>query len=156
MRVAVFSTQPYERPFLEAAADGHELAFFDARLSPATAGLAGGFDAVSVFVNDDVSAETLETLGGQGIRLVVTRSAGYNHVDLEAADRRGITVARVPAYSPNAVSEFTVGLILTLGRQIHRAHNRVREHNFALGGLVGSNCGTRRSAWSAPARSGPR
>ena len=116
---------------------GHELHFFDSRLSPATAPLAAGFAGVSVFVNDNVSRETVEQLAASGTRVIATRSAGFNHIDLEAAAEHGITVVRVPAYSPNAISEFTVGLILTLGRQIHRAYNRVRELNFSLEGLEG-------------------
>ena len=137
MKVAVFSTAPYERPFLDTANSGHDLTYLETRLSRETVGLAAGFDAVAVFVNDSVDAEVLTALRQHGIRLLATRSAGYNHIDLEAADACGITVARVPAYSPNAVSEFTLALILTLGRRVHRAYNRVREHNFALTGLVG-------------------
>jgi D-lactate dehydrogenase len=139
MKVAVFSTKSYDRRSLETANQqhGHELHFFEGRLIPATAPLAAGFTGVSVFVNDDVSRTTMEQLAASGTRIVATRSAGYNHIHLAAAAEHGITVARVPAYSPNAVSEFTVGLILTLGRQIHRAYNRVRELNFSLEGLEG-------------------
>ena len=139
MKVAVFSTKSYDRRSLEAAnpSHGHELHFFEGRLKPATAPLAVGFTGVSVFVNDDVSRKTIEHLAASGIRIVATRSAGFNHIDLAAAAEHGITVVRVPAYSPNSVSEFTIGLILTLGRQIHRAYNRVRELNFALEGLEG-------------------
>ena len=139
MKVAVFSTKSYDQRSLEAANQphGHELHFFEGRLKPATAPLAAGFTGVSVFVNDEVSRKTIEQLAASGTRIVATRSAGFNHIDLAAAAAYGITVARVPAYSPNAISEFTVGLILTLGRQIHRAYNRVRELNFSLEGLEG-------------------
>lgn len=139
MRVAVFSTKPYDRTFLEAAnqAHGHELVFLEPRLAPSTAPLAGGFPAVCVFVNDQVNAAVLERLSQHGTRLVATRTAGFNHIDLLAAQRLGVTVARVPAYSPYAVAEHTVGLILTLNRKIHRAYNRVRDGNFALDGLLG-------------------
>jgi D-lactate dehydrogenase len=139
MRVAVFSTKPYDRRSLEAhnGPHGHELTFVESRLGPETATLAHGFPGVCVFVNDIVDAATLETLAAGGTRLVALRCAGFNNVDLAAAERVGIAVARVPAYSPHAVSEFTVGLILTLNRQIHRAYNRVRENNFALDGLLG-------------------
>lgn len=139
MRVAVFSTKPYDRRSLEAAnaVHGHELSFIEARLGPETATLAEGFPAVCVFVNDVVDAAALEMLATGGTRLVALRCAGFNNVDLAAAKRLGIAVVRVPAYSPHAVSEFTVGLILTLNRQIHRAYNRVRENNFALDGLLG-------------------
>lgn len=139
MRVAVFGTKPYDRRSLEAAGagHGHELVFIEARLGPETAALADGFAAVCVFVNDVVDAATLAMLAKGGTRLVALRCTGFNNVDLAAARRLGIAVARVPAYSPHAVSEFTVGLILTLNRQIHRAYNRVRENNFALDGLLG-------------------
>ena len=139
MRVAVFSTKPYDRRSLEAAnaAHGHELVFVESRLGPDTAMLARGFSAVCAFVNDVVDAATLEVLAGGGTRLVALRCTGYNNVDLAVAGRLGIAVVRVPAYSPHAVAEFTVGLILTLNRQIHRAYNRVRENNFALDGLLG-------------------
>ena len=139
MKVAVFSTKSYDRRSLEAANQqhGHELHFFEGRLRPATAPLAAGLTGVSVFVNDDVSRKTIEQLAASGTRIIATRSAGFNHIDLAAAAEHGITVARVPAYSPNAVSEFTVGLILTLGRQIHRAYNRVRELQFFARGAGG-------------------
>jgi D-lactate dehydrogenase len=139
MRVAVFSTKPYDRRSLEAANAtlGHEFVFVEARLGPETALLAEGFPAVCVFVNDVVDAAVLEVLARGGTRLVALRCAGFNNVDLTAAKHLGIKVVRVPAYSPHAVSEFTVGLILTLDRQIHRSFNRVRENNFALEGLLG-------------------
>ncbi|MEV4479139.1 2-hydroxyacid dehydrogenase [Micromonospora coxensis] len=139
MRVAVFSTKPYDRDFLTAAnADGrHELALLEPRLSVETATLARGADAVCAFVNDDLGAPVLEQLAGAGVRVVALRSAGYNHVDVAAAAKLGLTVVRVPEYSPYAVAEHCVGLMLALNRKIHRAHNRVREHNFALTGLLG-------------------
>ena len=99
--------------------------------------LADGFPAVCLFVNDLCDAEVLEILAAGGTRLVALRCAGFNNVDLAAAADLGIPVVRVPAYSPHAVAEFTVGLILTLNRQIHRAYNRTRENNFALDGLLG-------------------
>ena len=139
MRVAVFSTRPYDRQFLTAANAGgrHELSFFDARLTAETADLAAGFEAVCVFVNDTVDAAVLERAAAAGVRLVTLRAAGFNNVDLAAARARGVAVARVPAYSPHAVAEHTLALILTLNRKIHRAYNRVREGNFALDGLLG-------------------
>ena len=139
MRMAVVSAKPYDRRSLEAAnaAQGQERVFVESRLGPDTAMLASGFSAVCVFVNDVVDATTLDALAGGGTRLVARRCTGYNTVDLAAAGRLGIAVVRVPAYSPHAVAEFTVGLILTLNRQIHRAYNRVRENNFALDGLLG-------------------
>ena len=139
MKVAVFSAKPYDRDSLNEMNDpfGHELVYFETRLSPMTTRLAEGFPAVSVFVNDNVNADTIADLTAGGTRLIATRSAGYNQIDLEAAAQHGIVVARVPAYSPNAVSEFTVGLMLMLARQIHRGYQRTREHNFELSGLLG-------------------
>lgn len=137
MRVAVFSTKPYDREHLAPAAGPHELLFLEARLDSITAALAEGKDAVCCFVNDDLSGPVLEQLATGGTRLVALRSAGYNHVDLVAAHALGLTVGRVPAYSPHAVAEHTVGLVLALNRKIHRAYNRVRDGNFALHGLVG-------------------
>ncbi len=140
MDVAVFSTKPYDRRFLDAAAAGrHRLRYLEARLTPETAVLAQGAGAVCAFVNDQVDAAVLEAFGRLGVRLVALRSAGFNNVDLVAARRHGVTVARVPAYSPEAVAEHTVALILSLNRGIHRAHARVREGNFALEGLLGFN-----------------
>ena len=138
MRVAMFSTKPYDRRSFEArkAASGHEIHFWS--LGWGRDGAAGrGFPAVCLFVNDVCDAATLELLAAGGTRLVALRCAGFNNVDLAAAARLGIPVVRVPAYSPYAVAEFTVGLILTLNRQIHRAYNRTREDNFALDGLMG-------------------
>ncbi len=139
MDVAVFNTRPYDRQFLEAASQGtgHSFMWLEARLTAQTAGLAAGFPAVCVFVNDTVDAAVLEALAHGGTRLVATRSAGFNHIDLKAAARLGITVARVPAYSPHAVAEHAIAMILTLNRKTHRAYNRVREGNFALDGLLG-------------------
>lgn len=141
MRVAVFSAKAYDRRFLDAAngAFGHDLDYFEARLDADTARLATGYPAVCVFVNDRLDAPTLRTLAAGGTRAVALRCAGYNNVDLAAAEALGITVVRVPAYSPEAVAEFTLGLMLALDRNIPRAWNRVRENNFALDGLIGRN-----------------
>jgi D-lactate dehydrogenase len=135
----VFSTKSYDEEFLGAAAvgSGHDLIFFQPRLTVETAALADGFGAVCAFVNDDLSWPVLERLAQGGVGLVALRSAGFNHVDLSAASRLGLTVAHVPAYSPHAVAEHAVALILTLDRRVHRAFNRVREGNFALTGLLG-------------------
>lgn len=138
MKIAVFSTKPYDREFLSSAnASRHELHFFEPHLSEQTAGLAAGFEAVCVFVNDQVNAAVIATLESLGVRLIALRCAGYNNVDLSAATKHGITVVRVPAYSPYAVAEHTIALMLALNRKLHRAYNRVREGNFALDGLVG-------------------
>lgn len=139
MDIAVFSTKPYERPFLTAAAKnaGHALRELDARCTTATAELARGCTAASIFVGDDASAPALEALHAVGVRALLLRSAGFNHVDIACAERLGLVVARVPAYSPHAVAEHAVGLMLTLNRKFHRAYNRVREQNFSLDGLMG-------------------
>lgn len=138
MKICLFSARSYDRQsFEEAAGDGVEFLFLEDRLSAATAGLAAGCDAACLFVNDDGGADSLAALHEAGVRYVALRSAGFNHVDLAAAERLGMPVVRVPAYSPNAVAEHTIALILALNRRIHRAYNRVRDRNFALDGLVG-------------------
>lgn len=139
MRVAFFSTKPYDEHFFKAAnrGHGHELRFLESRLSVQTAQLARGAVVVCAFVNDELSAAVLDRLAQQEVRLIALRSAGYNNVDLDAAQELGMTVVRVPAYSPHSVAEHTVGLMLTLNRKLHRAYNRVREGNFALDGLLG-------------------
>ena len=139
MRVAVFSAHPFDREFFDAANRTHrlQLDYFEPRLTAATAPLAAGYPAVCAFVNDDLGAGVLDALARGGTRMLALRSAGFNHVDLDAARRLGLTVARVPAYSPHAVAEHTVALILALNRKIYRAYARVREMNFALDGLLG-------------------
>lgn len=139
MRVAVFNTKPYDREFLAAANadERHEFVFLEPLLSPATAKLAEGFTAVCAFVNDRLDTPVLEVLAAGGVRLIALRCAGFNNVDLPTAARLGIRVIRVPAYSPHAVAEHTVGLMLALNRKLHKAYNRVREGNFSLDGLLG-------------------
>jgi len=137
--VAFFSAKPYDRRAFARAneAHGHDLRFLEPRLTGETVPLADGFPGVCAFVNDLLERAVLEALAGGGTRLVALRSAGFNHVDLEAAGELGLTVARVPAYSPHAVAEHAAGLVLALNRRIHRAYARVREGNFALDGLMG-------------------
>lgn len=139
MRIAMFSTKPYDRRSFESAnaAHGHAFSFLEPRLTPDTVLLAAGAEAVCPFVNDDLSAVTLEALAAGGTRLIALRCAGFNNVDLKAAARLGLAVARVPAYSPHAVAEFTIGLLLSLVRGVHRAYQRTRDGNFALDGLLG-------------------
>src|SRR5580693_2227049 len=142
--VAVFDTKPYDRDYLGRSAHSAELElrFHEFRLEPDTAFAANGTEAVCVFVNDVVNRDVLEHLTGSGVRLVALRCAGFNNVDLKAAKALGLAVTRVPSYSPHAVAEHTIALILTLNRKIHRAFNRVREFNFSLSGLVGFDlCG---------------
>ena len=135
VKVAIFSAKKYDREFLSAAnASRHELRFFEPHLNEETVGLATGFEAVCVFVNDHVDAAVIGTLKSLGVRLIALRCAGYNNVDLAAAKKHGVTVVRVPAYSPHAVAEHTIALMLALNRKLHRAYNRLREGNFALDG----------------------
>jgi D-lactate dehydrogenase len=138
VKVAVFSAKNYDREFLNSAnTSQHDLHFFEPHLSEQTVALAEGFEAVCVFVNDTVDALVVAKLKGLGVRLIALRCAGYNNVDLAATEKYGLTVVRVPGYSPYAVAEHTIGLILALNRKLHRAHNRVREGNLALDGLLG-------------------
>lgn len=137
MNVAIYSTRPWDETYLGEANTGHELRFLEAKLDHTTTSLAADADAVCVFVNDLVDRQVIEDLAGLGVRFLALRSAGFNHVDLAAAAEFGITVVRVPAYSPHAVAEHTLALLLALNRNIHRAHNRVREGNFRLDGLLG-------------------
>ncbi|MDF1738610.1 MAG: 2-hydroxyacid dehydrogenase [Verrucomicrobiales bacterium] len=141
LKLAVYDTKPYDREYLSAApgSDRVELQFHDFRLNPETARLAKGAAAVCAFVNDQLDRACLEVLAETGVKLVALRCAGFNNVDVEAANDLGIALVRVPAYSPHSVAEHAVGLLLTLNRKIHRSYNRVREQNFSLGGLVGFN-----------------
>jgi D-lactate dehydrogenase len=139
MRIAFYDTKSYDRDHFGRAAGADHLAweFHEFRLSTETAGTAQGAHVVCVFVNDRLDRDCLRTLRANGVTLVVLRCAGFNNVDLDAARTLGIAVTRVPAYSPHAVAEHAVALLLTLNRKIHRAYNRVREMNFSLSGLVG-------------------
>lgn len=135
----MFSTKPYDQTAFGAIAGstGHHIDFLEDRLRERTAALAAGADAVCIFVNDVADAAVLRALHAAGVRYVALRCAGFNNVDLAAAAALGIEVVRVPAYSPNAVAEHTIALILALNRRIHKAYNRVRDGNFSLDGLVG-------------------
>lgn len=141
MKTAIFSTKPYDQRYFEKFADPqvHQLSFYEASLNASTAKLAQGFEAVCVFVNDRLDAETIEILAQKGVKLIALRCAGFNNVDLEAAKQHHVQVARVPAYSPEAVAEHAMALILTLNRKTHKAYNRVREGNFSLDRLTGFN-----------------
>ncbi len=141
MRVAVFSSKCYDQQSLSdanaALGLGHELVFLEPRLTAETSALARGYACVCPFVNDELNAQVIRDLAAGGTRLLALRSAGFNHVDLKAAAQHGLTVVRVPAYSPHAVAEHAVGLILSLNRKLHRAYARVRDGNFELDGLMG-------------------
>ncbi|MFW5761900.1 MAG: 2-hydroxyacid dehydrogenase [Cyclobacteriaceae bacterium] len=139
MEVAIFSTKPYDKQFLEEANKkfGHKLHFFEDSLTDETVVFTQHIDAICVFVNDRISADLIKKLADNNVKLVALRCAGFNNVDIDAAYQHGIKVVRVPAYSPYAVAEHTLAMILTLNRKTHRAYNRVREGNFSLNGLIG-------------------
>lgn len=139
MKVAVFSAKAYDKRFLLEANTpyGFTFKFFEPHLDESTVKLAAGYQAVCVFVHDDLNAATVAALAEAGVQLIALRCAGYNNVDLAAAKACGLTVVRVPAYSPHAVAEHAIALILGLNRRIYRAYNRVREGNFSLEGLMG-------------------
>jgi D-lactate dehydrogenase len=139
MRTLIYSSQTYDREsFLAAQVPADiELHFQPARLTLDTVALAEAYEVVCAFINDDLSAPVLEQLAAGGTRLIALRSAGFNHVDLAAAQRLRLSVVRVPAYSPHAVAEHAVALILSLNRHLHRACNRTRDGDFSLHGLTG-------------------
>lgn len=137
MKIAFFSTQHYDKEYFTRYNSNHELVFFEAPLNEKTAPLAARCQAVCAFVNDSLNAGVIKLLAETGVQLIAMRCAGYNNVDLAAAQTHNIKVARVPAYSPHAVAEYAVALILTLNRKTHKAYNRVREGNFSLEKLTG-------------------
>jgi D-lactate dehydrogenase len=139
MKIIVYSTKPYDETFLKSAAEGLDdsLTFLETRLTTETVQLAADHDVVCVFVNDQLDADILKALSNLGVRMIALRCAGFNNVDLKTAAQLGICVARVPAYSPHAVAEHAVALILSLNRNIHRAYGRTRDGNFSLDGLLG-------------------
>lgn len=139
MRIAFFSAKPFERQAFTAAnvLHGHVLEMFAERLHAGTAPLAASFDAVCVFVNDRVDVRTIDILAATGVKLILCRSAGYNHVDLPAARRAGLSVMRVPAYSPESVAEHSVAMVLSLVRNLHHQYNRVRNGNFSMDHIAG-------------------
>lgn len=141
MKIAVFSSKPYDRRYFETYNKdyNYELSFFDTNLNAQTSNLTQDFDVVCVFVNDQLGKEVIKALANNGVKLIALRCAGFNNVDLEAAEQYGIKVTRVPAYSPQAVAEHALALILTLNRKTHKAYNRVKEGNFSLDNLIGFN-----------------
>lgn len=144
MNIAVFSAKPYDRQYLDAAndAEGHQIKYFDDPLDMDTVGLAAGYNAVCIFVNDTADAAILDALKRGGTNLVALRCTGFNNVDLKAAQQLGMKVVRVVNYSPNSVAEHAVALLLAINRKIHRAYNRTRDFNFSLDGLMGFDfCG---------------
>ena len=141
MKIIFFSSQPYDTVFFNRYNDsyGFELVFLETQLDEKTVHLVDKADAVCVFVNDQLNAEVCKQLAAKGVKVIALRCAGFNNVDLEAAKTNGQHVCRVPAYSPEAVAEHALALILTLNRKTHKAYNRVREQNFSLNGLLGFN-----------------
>lgn len=145
MKIVFFSAKPYDREFFEKCNHkyGFEMEFWETHLGPHIANaVQPGTEAVCVFVNDKLTEEVIEILAGKGVRILALRCAGFNNIDLEAAKKYNMRVCRVPAYSPQAVAEHAVAILLTLTRKTHKAYNRVREQNFSLTGLMGFNlCG---------------
>lgn len=139
MKIMFFDTKPYDKIWFEPMGKemGYTLKFQEMKLNEDTAVLAKGQDAVCIFVNDDAGKETIETLKEAGVKTILLRCAGFNNVDLKAAQKAGITVLRVPSYSPEAVAEYAMGLLLTVNRQIHRAYVRTRDFNYNINGLMG-------------------
>jgi len=146
MKIAIFSTYSYDEAFLQRFNTGHTLTFFSVPLNEQTAVLCRDFDAICIFVNDIVDKEVINLLDQNGVKLIVLRCAGFNNVDIAAAGQLGIPVLRVPAYSPEAVAEHTMALLLTLNRKTHKAYNRIREGNFSLEKLMGFNLHQRKVA----------
>jgi D-lactate dehydrogenase len=138
MKVIVFSNKPYDQTHLDKFNQNrHQLTFISARLTAQTSSLGKGYDGVCCFVNDELDEECIHLLAKQGIKHIVMRCAGYNNVSLETCEKYGINVARVPEYSPYAVAEHAIALIMNLNRNIHRAFSRVRENYYLLDGLLG-------------------
>lgn len=139
MKIMFFDTKPYDKIWFEPLGKemGYTLKFQEMKLNEDTAVLARGQDAVCIFVNDDAGKETMEALKEVGVKTILLRCAGFNNVDLKAAQKAGITVLRVPSYSPEAVAEYAMGLLLTVNRQIHRAYVRTRDFNYSINGLMG-------------------
>lgn len=137
MKITLFSTQSYDKTYFNANNKVHTVQYFDAPLTEETAILAQDSEAVCVFVNDTLNTKVICTLAEIGVKLIALRCAGYNNVNLQAAKEYGLTVVRVPSYSPHAVAEHTLALILTLNRKTHKAYNRVRDGNFSLDRLMG-------------------
>ncbi|SCY99295.1 D-lactate dehydrogenase [Flavobacterium anhuiense] len=138
-KIAFFSTQPYDKTFFNKYNEdfGFQLDFFETQLNPQTVALIEECEIVCVFVNDIVNETVINQLAEKKVKIIALRCAGFNNVDLEAAKKHGIKVCRVPAYSPQAVAEHAMAMILTLNRKTHKAYNRVREQNFSLNGLLG-------------------
>lgn len=136
-RIAMFDTKPYDKNWFDRMNEGrYKIHYFESKLSEDTVSLTKGYDVVCAFVNDDIDAYVVEQMAANGVNLLAMRCAGYSNVDIEAAYGK-LTIVRVPAYSPYAVAEFAMGLLLTINRKLHKAYNRTREYNFNINGLTG-------------------
>ena len=140
MKIAFYSTKPYDRIWFEPLGReyGFDIHFIEAACNQETVFMAKGYDAICIFVNDHVNADMIEELYEMKVKAILLRSAGFNHVDVKAAENK-ITVLRVPSYSPEAVAEFAMAMLLTINRMTHKAYNRTREFNMSLNGLMGTN-----------------
>ena len=141
MKIAFFSAKPYDKLFFDKLNNeyGFEIEYFETHLGPHSINIITHADAVCVFVNDKLTEEVIEALASKGVKIIALRCAGFNNVNLDAAKKHNIAVCRVPAYSPEAVAEHAVAMLMTINRKTHKAYNRVREQNFALNGLLGTN-----------------
>lgn len=136
-RIAMFDTKPYDKNWFDRMNEGrYKIHYFESKLNEDTVSLTKGYDVVCAFVNDDIDAYVVEQMAANGVNLLAMRCAGYSNVDIEAAYGK-LTIVRVPAYSPYAVAEFAMGLLLTINRKLHKAYNRTREYNFNINGLTG-------------------
>lgn len=136
-RVAFFDTKQYDREWFDKLDKSFEIKYFEEKLNPENADMARGFDGVIAFVNDTINSKTIRILAENGIKVLAMRCAGYNNINFKAAHEHDLTVLRVPVYSPYAVAEHTMALLLTLNRKIHKAYNRTRDFNFSISGLTG-------------------
>lgn len=139
MKIAFFGTKEYDKKYFNKLNTEHEIKYFRPKLSEETAIMANGYEAVCAFVNDDLSREVVKTLAACGVKYILLRCAGFNNVDLETAKECGIKVARVPSYSPEAVAEHAISILMTANRRIHKAYNKVRDNDYSLIGLSGVN-----------------
>ncbi len=136
-KVAFFDTKQYDREWFDRIDKSFEIKYFEEKLNEENADLAKGYDGVIAFVNDKINSKTIRILSEGGVKILAMRCAGYNNINFKAAHENGLKVVRVPVYSPYAVAEHTMALLLTLNRKIHKAYNRTRDFNFALNGLTG-------------------
>ncbi len=141
MKLAFFSTKSYDAEYFDRANKqyGHEINYFETRLKEKTVNLTRGYEAICVFINDQLDSATMCKMSDLGVKVILLRATGFNHIDLEQADKCNMKVLRVPAYSPESVAEHALALIMTLNRKTHKAYNRVREHNFSLEKMTGFN-----------------